>query len=265
MEPEIIQGQQVTNNPQAGVSEFKVLTDLVKFPSKGFFYPDKKDSVMVELMTAIDEQILLSPQLIKSNKAFDKLLERKIKDRSIIPSELLTGDQNAILMYLRMSAYGPEYAVTVTSPFTGDAFEAVVNLTKIQEKELTIMPDKDSLLFTYITKDNKWNIKFRLLTAGEETKIQERVDFKATRNGGINEIITERLKAQIEELNGNNNKMRIMSFIDTMSPRLSREIRNYIDECTPGLDMTYEFVCPQTGERFQHFVPVTSELFYPKS
>ncbi len=249
---------------QPNNAEFRVLTDIVKLPSLGEFYENRKSELLVEYMTAKDEEILLSPGLLQSGRAFDELLKRKIKEKDFNPSKLLVGDQNAVLLFLRISAYGPDYNVTVIDPFNNEPFDTVVNLTLIKEKTLSILPDNNKE-FSYETKDKKHTIKFKLLTSGEETTIQSKVEARSKLSGGINHILTDRMKHQIVELDGDRNALRIHSFIDTMAPYKAREIRNYINEVTPGLDLTHEFVSPSTGERFHSTFSINANFFYPQS
>lgn len=250
-------------------SDWSTLTDIVNLPSKGVFYEKKEggeyiDHVLCEYMTAKDEAILLTPNLIKTNRAFDTLLSRKIKDRSILPQDLLIGDRNAILMFLRITAYGPFYEMTLISPYTAEPFNTTFNLNELKEKELTVAPD-ENLEFTYTTKDKKITVKFKLLISKEEDVITANAEAKMKVNGGINEIKTEKLKYQIKEVNGKRGGMIVSDFIETCSPKIAKEIENYISEVTPGLDMKSTFICPSTGKPFQSYIPITSEFFYPES
>ena len=61
------------------MSDSKFPTEIIELPSKGYFYP--KDSplasgkVEMKYMTAREEDILTSPNLLKQGTAIDKLLE----------------------------------------------------------------------------------------------------------------------------------------------------------------------------------------------
>ena len=48
--------------------EYKVPFDLIELPSQGILYPDKKSSVKVEFLTANDENILTSPNILNNGK-----------------------------------------------------------------------------------------------------------------------------------------------------------------------------------------------------
>ena len=57
--------------------------DVVELPSRGIHYPNKKKSVKVAYLTAADENILSSPNLMATNSIIGELLKRKILDRDI--------------------------------------------------------------------------------------------------------------------------------------------------------------------------------------
>ena len=99
------------------MAEVKFPTEVVDLPSQGLLYP--KDSplssgtIEVKYMTAREEDILTSANLIKRGVVVEKLLESLIIDKSIKVSDLLIGDKNAVLIAARILAYGKSYEVEV--------------------------------------------------------------------------------------------------------------------------------------------------------
>ncbi len=253
-------GKQYIPQNEQSTGEFKILADLVELPSGGVFYSAGTKAVMVEYMTAFDEQILLTPGLLKAGKAFETLLGRKIKDHTNY-NTLLNGDVNQILMFLRMSAYGPEYEVEIYSPFTGEPFKSTVLLTNLSFKELETNPN-DDYTFDYTLPITKKKIKFKLLTYRETLDLNKENDERMTQNGGINELNSLSLRHMIVSLDGNPDKRRIRDFVYVMNPRDSKSLIKYIDSVEPGINMTYEFICPKTGGRFRANIPLGHEFFY---
>jgi hypothetical protein len=256
MTPEYVQQQ---SNP-----EFTVISDVVELPSQGILYPHKKGSVTVEYLTASDENILTSQGLIRTGTQFDVLLQRKIKDKDFPVDSLLKGDKTAILLHLRKTGYGSDYPVKVTDPSNGESFEAVVDLELLQAKPLTAMPDEDGL-FQFTLPVTKKVIKFRILTDKEETILLKSIDSKTKMNGGIQAGVTERLKAQIVSIDGNEERMYIHRLVDVLPVKDSLSLRVYMAEVEPDLDLTYEFTNPNTGNTFQADVPFDIRLFYPNA
>ena len=62
--------------------------DVVELPSRGIHYQNKKKSLRVAYLTAVDENILSAQNLIATNGVVDELLKRKVLDREITPEEL---------------------------------------------------------------------------------------------------------------------------------------------------------------------------------
>jgi len=110
--------------------------EIVKLPSRGLFYSDGLSEVAIEYMTSKDEDMLTTPSLIESGVVLDMLLKRKIKTQGVNPDNLLTGDRNAIILFLRTSSYGSDYTVLVTDPRNNTTFKTTVDLTKLKYKEI---------------------------------------------------------------------------------------------------------------------------------
>ena len=80
--------------------------DVVELPSKGIHYQNKKKSLRVAYLTAADENILSSPNLVATNTVVDELLKRKILDKDINIDDIVDEDRQAILIFLRNTAFG---------------------------------------------------------------------------------------------------------------------------------------------------------------
>ena len=116
------------------MAEVKFPTEVVDLPSKGLLYP--KDSplssgqIEIKYMTAKEEDILTSANLIKKGIVVEKLIDALIVDKSINTNELLIGDKNAVLVASRILGYGKEYEVVI------DGQRVEVDLTKLKDKKL---------------------------------------------------------------------------------------------------------------------------------
>ena len=244
--------------------EFQAAFDIVPLPSDGLLYPNKKDRIKVEFLLSRDENILTSPNLIRSGKILDVLLERKIKDADIKPEDLLIGDRNAIMIFLRSTGYGSKYPVKVIDPNNGEEFETEVDLSLLKSKSLGATPDENNYFDFFLPKLKK-KIKFRLLTAKLEREIIERVDALSKlnkNNQGISNLLTSRLVQMIQAVEGKTDKIWISQFVDHMPASDSLALRKYIDKIEPGVDMEYTFTSP-SGNVFKQNVPVNIDFFFP--
>ena len=116
------------------MADYKFPTEMVDLPSKGYFYanghPLSSGKVEVKYMTAKEEDILTSQNLIQQGLVIDKLLQSLIVDKSIKLGDLLIGDKNAIMVAARVLGYGKDYQ------FEYDGVEQNVDLSKLEPVEL---------------------------------------------------------------------------------------------------------------------------------
>lgn len=236
--------------------------ELVKLPSKGVFYPNKVSEVKIEYLTSRDEDLMTTPSFIEDNSMIDRLLERKIVDKSIKPRDLLSGDRSAILLFLRASSYGHNYKVMVTDPRSGNQFEDTVDLRKLKYKEVKELPDSNNEFMVEVPMRKKL-IKFRLLTSGEEQLIMKNAEAKRQAYGEeISEYNTLRLKASIVEIGGKRDRSYIDRFVDVMPALDAFTIRMKILDVSPDVDMTYEFKA-KDGYKFTAPLTMGIDFFFP--
>ena len=112
--------------------------DVIPLPSKGKVYKNKKESIRFSYMTTADENILTSPNLLQSGEFLEILINRKILEPSIRYKDLLPGDRNAIMLWLRATAYGEMYPVTLLDEFD-EPFDTEINLNELKTIELAVI------------------------------------------------------------------------------------------------------------------------------
>jgi hypothetical protein len=252
-----------TENQGTQQIQLEVPFDEISLPSKGLLYPNKKSTVKVEYLTAADENILTSQNLIKNGKVLDVLLDRKIKDKDLPLSQMLVGDRNAIMIWLRATGYGEMYPVKLTDPESGVEFETEVDLSKLESKSLDVEPDENGL-FSFDLPRSKKTIKFKLLSVGDESSIIKSSEAreKAMKNG-ISNMLTYRLAAQIKEIEGNSDPNFIQRFIEVMPAYDSLKFREYSDSIEPGINMKVMVDGP-TGP-FETTFPIGVNFFWPNA
>ncbi len=200
--------------------------DMVPLPSKGECYRSKISKVPVAYLTAFDENMIVSPNLYRDNMLIDTMLKHKVLNDVINPKDMLEGDREAIILFLRANGYGPEYPITATDDKTGVEFDAVVDLSKIEFKKFTLTGDTNGW-FDFTLPFSKKQIKFRFLTH------QDNLDLKA-----MDELENRRMKKEVlSEMVG-----RLDEFIEndddvdrTLKLRVREGIRN-IETWADGID-----------------------------
>ena len=146
--------------------------DVIQLPSNGQCYRNKIDRVPVAYLTAYDENIITSPNLYKDGIVIDYLLKSKVVNSEINVEDLVSGDADAIILFLRATSYGADFPVIVTDPETGEQIESVVDLTTLKPKEFNLVGDENGH-FEYITPLKKDRIKFRFLTRKQERQLKQ--------------------------------------------------------------------------------------------
>jgi hypothetical protein len=242
--------------------DFVIPTETIDLPSKGLFYPNRKSTVEIKYMTAEEDNILFSSDLIKSGKVLDVLLEAVIKDKDLRPDDMLSGDRNYVLIEARRTGLGDDYKPgKVRCESCSNDFEPTVDLSLLKSRDITEIPDSEGF-YSVTLPVTKINIKFRLLRGSDEKRLSKAME-KKTGNSRISRLITERYLLQIMEVNGNRDKTYINKFNSAMPTKDSLFFREYNRQLEPGIDLNYEFECSHCGHIQERDVPITSKLFYP--
>ena len=238
--------------------------EIIKLPSKGKFYKNGLSEVTVEYMTSKDEDILTTPSLIENGTVIDVLLKRKIKTAGVNPNDLLVGDRSAIILFLRSSSYGSEYSVQVPDPRTNALFKTQVDLTKLAYKKVEEQPDEQGH-FTVQLPMRKKMVKFKLLTAGEETSIFKNAEaFKEASGQEFSDYSTLKLKSHVVSIDGKSDRGYISKFIDAMPALDALTIRRKILNVSPDVDMAYEF-STKDGYKFNADLSIGIDFFFPNT
>ena len=121
-------------------NQFKYPTEEVDLPSKGKCYsedsPISNGKIELKYMTAKEEDLLTSQNLIKKGVVIDKLINKLILTKGVNSDDLILGDKNAVMVAARILAYGPEYECQVTNPNNGETINHTFNLADCPFKKL---------------------------------------------------------------------------------------------------------------------------------
>ena len=233
--------------------------DVVELPSRGIHYPSKKKSVRVAYLTASDENILSSPSFLSTNTVITELLKRKILDKDLSIDEIVEEDRQAILIFLRNTAFGSDYNLTITDDKTGNEFTVEVDLGSLKIKDFNLVEDTNGEYGHYLEK-SKTEITFKFLTQKQEDEIEK---IKESWNGnGVAPVITKQLEMMIKSVGGVRDALKIRGFIETMPIKDSQDFRKFVKDNKPGLDLTQTVRTP-SGEDVQVRIGFGVEFFRP--
>jgi len=252
------------------VRDTKFPTEIIDLPSQGVLYPEGHPlaggQIEMKYMTAKEEDILASPNLIKQGVVIDKLLQSMI----ITPvnyGDLLVGDKNAIMIAARVLGYGKEYSVEVNCGECGEKNAVSIDLTTIEDKPLPEGITKGENLFTFKLPQSQKEITFRLLTHGLEKAIDTELKGleKITAKTGIDKELTTRLKHIIVAVDGISEPAEIRDFVDNQFFALdSKAFREHILSLQPDVDLSFEYTCTECGEYHGKVdIPIDVHFFWP--
>ena len=237
-----------------GQENFTLPHDVVQLPSQGIFYKNKKKSIKVGYLTASDENILMGG----ANDLTMTLLRAKIYEPDIKVEELLEGDVEAILIFLRNTGFGPEITLNVTDPVTKKPFKSNVLLD-----QLNIIngqqPNEDGSFTTLLPKSQS-TIKLKPLSYGEIIEIGKLAETYP--QGRVVPKVTWRMQKEIIEVDGSTDKASIAKFVESMPISDSKFIRKFMNENEPRLDMVRTVMTP-SGEKLTVNVGFGVDFFRP--
>ena len=228
--------------------------DVVPLPSEGVFYKNKKKSLKVGYLTAADENILMAG----GDDMTTNLLRSKIYEPDVKVDDLLEGDIEAILIFLRNTSFGPEMTLNLTDPKTSKPFKSSVMLDQLPIKKGQ-EPNPDGTFTVTLPKSNT-TVKLKVLSYGEVRDINKALD--SYPQGRVSPIVTMKLQRQIVEANGVSDKGEIAKFIEQLPIADSKYIKEFLSENEPSLDMS-KIVMTPSGEKLTVNVGFGVDFFRP--
>ena len=276
---EVVEGIKQAYETQK-LKEYNFPTEIIELPSRGLIYPKdnplSSGKIELKYMTAKEEDILTTQSYIRDGSVLDKLFQSLIisngEGQPIKYTDLTVGDKNAIMISSRILGYGKDYEVEITDPFSGKKQKESIDLTQFQNKEYdgSAQIELNKNEFEFLLPHSKRKITFMALTETKDRKIKhdleelKRVNKKL--KDDVSKELTTRLKTVILSVDGEYNQQKINHFVDNELFALdSRELRKYINEVTPDVDLTYEFISDETGERREINLPMDVSFFWPST
>jgi hypothetical protein len=239
-------------------------TEVLDLPSQGKVYPSDhplaSGQIRIKLMTAKEEDILSSSNLIKKGLAIDTLFESILVD-GIKADDIIIGDKNAILLATRLLGYGAEYNLQFFSSKKGETINVNFDLSTIQTKDVDFSVFKNKNEFDYTTPSGT-KLTFKILTHGDEKLIDKDVEALKKINKDISSEISTRLRYMIKSVDGKNDLAAINKFVNNMLAKDSRALREYIKSMSPDMNMKFEYT-HEDGEVEEAPISLGVGFFWP--
>jgi hypothetical protein len=271
MSDEELKANLMADFKQTSVKKSNFPTEIVPLPSKGLLYPEghplADGTIEMKYMTAREEDILTSQNLIKQGVVLDKLFESLIVT-PINYGDLYVGDKNAIMVAARILGYGKDYVVEIDDPFSpGTKQKVTIDLTQIEHKEVDYsLFEHRKNEFDFQLPQSKRVVTFRLMTHELEKQIQTEIKSmnKTQVRTGIDRELTTRLKNIIVAIDGESGRATVNNFVDNELFAVdSRALRAHIKDMSPDLDMGFTFISDTTGDVKEMEIPMGVSFFWP--
>jgi hypothetical protein len=242
-----------------GQMNFNLPHDVVSLPSGGIFYKNKKKAVKIGYLTASDENIILNTSQNNRESVVLSLLRNKLYETDLKPDELLTGDVEAILIFLRNTAFGPDYEVNLTDPQTGRKFNYTLVLDELNIRKTEYKPNEEGLFVVKLPKSGN-EVKLKPMSLADSLEIEKLVDTYPSNR--VAPKVTWKLNKQIVSVDGESDKGVIAKYIETMPIMDSKFVRNFLNENEPRLELQKEVTAP-SGEKVIVDITFGVEFFRP--
>ena len=238
-------------------NKLNIPTETIELPSKGLVYPESSPlssgQIEMKYMTAREEDILTNQSLIQKGTVLDELMKSMVISK-INYDELIIGDKNAIMVAARVLGYGKDY----TFNYLGE--EYTIDLSTIDNKFFDeSLITKGINEFTFTLPSSGVLITFKILTHGDEKKINTELEGLKKINKNLSPELSTRLKYMITSINGDKDIKTIREFVDNhLLARDSRALREHIKKIQPDVDMKFT-----TNDGEEAVIPINLNFFWP--
>ena len=251
--------------------ESKFPTEVINLPSKGWFYPAdnplSSGTLELKMMTAKEEDILTSPNLIQKNIVLDKLLEAVVINKAINLDDMLICDRNAAFFAIRRLAYGDIYDATMNCPGCGKDNAVTIDLDKMDNRPFDFekYPKGDNI-FQLELPHSGITVTYKLLTKKDETAIEQELKGMEKVSKDLRREITTRLGHILMAINGNGDRAVIRRFVnEELTSKDSLALRTHMRRNMPDIDSTFDFVCSSCGLERKEETPMGASFFWPNA
>ena len=245
------------------MSDNKFPSEIIDLPSEGKLYPKEhpcsNGKIEIKYMTAKEEDILTSQNLIKKGVVIDRLMDSLILTPGVKSDDLILGDKNAVMVAARVLAYGPEYVCDIINPNNGEKMSHQFNLTDCPFKKLP--EDITENKFEVNLPISKKKITFKILTGKEEVMINEELKASEKINTEVKPELTTRLRHTVTSVDGDDSQATINNFVQNLLARDSMYLRKEIKRVSPDIELIQEVEIE--GESVKVDIPMTVGFFWP--
>lgn len=267
-------------NTQAINSYPDTEAEFVTLPSQGVFYKGRfkgLDKLKVRKLNYADEDILTTRSYYDNGTLFNEILKNTIIDNSGFRAEqLVPVDRDAILMWLRIGAFGKDYIIPHECEECEKKDTRTWDLSDINMPEFNKEYIKELMETgeaSVILPDSGIDIKITVPSTGKEFEVNKMLDAeKKQLKTERNHVITGRLLSVISAVNVDGKEIRDLKAVKSwmsqgngLSIKDSRFIQAKAKEIDVKIDTAKDFVCKNCGHIEEGVaLPMTIYFFWPE-
>jgi len=256
----------------ANENKKKFPTEFIDLPSKGWFYPEgsplASGQVELKYMTAREEDILTSANLIRKGKVIDTLINALLVT-PVSYDDILVGDKNAIMIAARILGYGKDYDIDYKCPSCGEMNKLSIDLTGLNNKEIDFDKfEKGANEFDFELPLSKTTVTWKFMDGKSEKGLESELKglAKFASKEGPGKDLTTRLKHQLVAVNGNRDGKVIREFVDNdLFAQDSLALRTHMRESAPDVITAFNFECESCGYTETVDMPIDTGFFWPST
>lgn len=233
---------------------------VINLPSKGRFYPNQKKRILIRYLSAHEEHVLTDIFLVKSGIGIEMVLDNLIVDDDIQARDLLLSDFQALLIFLRSTAFGDKIDLPIVCPYCKKEGEHPFYLSQLDFRENISLPNKDGEFEVIVdTGERELDVRLKPVTFGhyidqeDDNDEQNYIIFKdGQKEIKIKKDRTLKILNTVKSVNGNTDKQYIRKAIGSLPKSISDELMEVIKDNEVGVreELTYE--CPYCSEESTH-------------
>jgi hypothetical protein len=252
----------MSDNPL--LTKLRLPGKMYQLPSRGIFYklgeldPNTTDAeLQFHSLTAFEEITIKNVDLLYSGKALGQVL--KTAAPQILKSEeLYSKDVDAIMLFLRLATYGPEYELTVNHGCEhGKTHSYIVNLDEVVGRMKYLDP-------------TRFDIDYKVKLDNGQEVIIEPIKYKHViellqENENKTQLTADDMKKNLEmsmlnivkSVDGIEDRELIKEWIRNIPSKIANQVAERIELLNDwGPDLVYSVKCKDCGETFDIEIPI---------
>lgn len=247
------------------IKNIDVPFDAITLPSMGLFYSSMTSVLYVKYITAREENILTQPSLMENGYGLDLVLNSVIINKEFGIDELLVGDKQSVLIYLRSTSYGDNFPIATQCPKCSHTGETKFELSSLTAKDILEKPDQDGL-FTFEMPKMKINgesviVKFEPFRVKHEKFINETIEKEKKDQKKYTSNVTLKFQCQIKQINDITDENSIKKLIKKFPLKDSTQLRERMEEVEPGINSKINIKCTNCNHEYDSSLYIDNNIF----